>query len=173
MGAFTDFFKGIGDKIHESERHTKKLFDNSIHRTERVINRTNHKIENGFKAIPIAFKKTFTPTFGRKVADGLTRVFGTTDRILSQVTKVGDKIFNIPVLGDVLKDVAPEIYALNEGLKLADVTAKGLAGLTDLDNYKNQSGKQVVKNILERAQGTVIAASKEKFHGDFGKLRQN
>jgi hypothetical protein len=171
MGAL-DWFKRIGDKIHVSEMKTKHDIDERNRSTKRWSDRTNKKIDKVFtQDIPKAFKNTFTPTFGRKLAKGLTTVFGTTDRILSQVTKVGDKIFDIPVLGEVLKDVAPEIFLLNEGLKLADVGAKGLAGLTDLKNYKDQSGKEVVKNILERAQGTVIAASKEKFHGDFGRFK--
>jgi hypothetical protein len=85
----------------------------------------------------------------------LTTVFGTTDRISSAVTNVGDKIFDIPVLGDVFKGVAPEFFALHEGLKIAEVGATGMAGLTDLNNYKDQSGKEVVKNILERSTNTL------------------
>jgi hypothetical protein len=81
---------------------------------------------------------------------------------------VGDTIFDIPVLGDVLKATAPEIFALNEGLKLADVGARGMAGLTDLDNYKDQKGEAVVKSILTRA---VVSVAEAEAKGAFKDLK--
>jgi hypothetical protein len=172
MGLIEDSIRQTTRALHRSERRTKRQFDNSIAKTKRVINRTNNKIENRIKHaghniekvftedIPKGFTQTFTPTFGRELARGLSVTFGTADRVLSAVTNVGDKIFDIPILGNALKIAAPEFYELNQALKIGEIGAKGMAGLTDLNNYKNESGKQVVKTILERVGETGVEEAK-------------
>jgi hypothetical protein len=160
MGPIERSIRRTRDRLRRSLERTKRGFKKSLEKTKRVTGRIDKKIENGFKSIPGAFKKTFTPQLGRKVAGFLTRTFGTTDRVLSAVTGFGDKIFDIPVLGNALKAIAPEFFALNEGLKIADIGARGLAGLTDANNYKDQNGQEVVKNILERAVKTGIEEEK-------------
>jgi hypothetical protein len=160
MGPVERSIRRTRDQLNRSLERTKNDFDNSLEKTKRVTDRVNNQIEDGFKSIPGSFKSTFSPQLGRKVAGFLTTTFGTSDRILSAVTKFGDKIFDIPVLGNALKVIAPEFYALNEGLKVAQIGAKGLAGLTDANNYKDQNGQEVVKNILERAVKTGIEGEK-------------
>jgi hypothetical protein len=172
MGLIEDSIRRTTRALHRSERETARDLRNLNKKTKRVINRTNNKIEDGFKDagreikkvftqdIPKGFTQTFTPSFGRELAHGLSVTFGTTDRILSAVTNFGDKIFDIPILGNALKIAAPEFYELNEGLKIVEIGAKGMAGLTDLNNYKNESGKEVVKNILERVTQTGVEEAK-------------
>jgi len=156
-----DSIRRTRNALRRSERKTKRVFDRSLAKTKRVTDRLDNQISKGFN-------KTFTPKLGREISGFLTKTFGESDRVLSAVTGFGDKIFDIPVLGNALKLAAPEFYALNEGLKIADIGARGLAGITDVNNYKDQNGQEVIKNILERSVKTGGELDKKGAFGDLG-----
>jgi hypothetical protein len=147
--------------IARTDHKIDKAFKDSLKKTKRVTQRIDKKIENGFKDIGKKTKEVFSPTFGRQLSQGLTKTFGVAGNVLDKVTDVGDKIFDVPVLGNLLKVAAPEFYELNQGLKIADVGVKGLRDLTDLQNYEGDDGMEIAKNILERSVKVGVDLDKE------------
>jgi hypothetical protein len=147
--------------LKELNARTRRVLNRQNEKTKRVIERTNNNIRDDFNTIGRGFNGTFNRDFGINLGLGLSQGFGDASQIIGKVTNVGDKIFDAPIVGRIIRDVAPEAYELNQALKGAGAATKGLSGLTDRENYRGQSGSKLAGNIIERTINTGIDTDRQ------------
>jgi hypothetical protein len=140
--------------LDELNAQTNRVLGRLNNQTNRVIGRTNNTIANGFNSV-------FNRDTGMEFARGLSIGFGGAGNVLGKISDGVSRVFDAPIVGNFLKETAPELYLANKALKGVATGASGLSNVVNPDNYRGQDGSKLAGNILEKSVKTVVDTERD------------